>query len=85
MLEAANLKAMPLTIVLNGQARTFDTLQSSSSLENLIQELGLKSDRVAVEHNGEIVPRSSWSADPINEGDRLELVHFVGGGNHIDQ
>jgi len=73
---------MPLTIVLNGQPRSFDTLQNSSSLENLIQELGLKSDRVAVEHNGEIVPRSSWSTEAISEGDRLELVHFVGGGIH---
>ena len=49
-------------------------------LENLIHELGLKSDRVAVEVNGEIVPRSSWAVAPVGEGDRLELVHFVGGG-----
>ena len=71
---------MSLTIVLNGQPRSFDTLPESPSLESLIQELGLKSDRVAVEHNGEIVPRSSWSAEAVSEGDRLELVHFVGGG-----
>jgi sulfur carrier protein len=71
---------MPLTIILNGQSRSFDTLPDSPSLESLIQELGLKSDRVAVEHNGEIVPRASWSAESIAEGDRLEMVHFVGGG-----
>jgi sulfur carrier protein len=71
---------MPLTIVLNGQTRSFDALQNSSSLESLVQELGLKSDRVAVERNGEIVPRSSWPTESISEGDRLELVHFVGGG-----
>ncbi|MBS1799173.1 MAG: sulfur carrier protein ThiS [Acidobacteria bacterium] len=71
---------MSLTVVLNGQSRTFTTLPESPRLENLIHELGLKSDRVAVEVNGEIVPRSSWAEAPVSEGDRLELVHFVGGG-----
>jgi sulfur carrier protein len=71
---------MTLSIVLNGQTRSFDTLHNPSSLERLVQELGLKSDRVAVEHNGEIVPRSSWPEQSICEGDRLEMVHFVGGG-----
>ena len=71
---------MPLTIVLNGQPRVFTTLPESPSLENLIEALGLKSDRVAVERNGEIVPRTSWAEAPIADGDRLELVHFVGGG-----
>lgn len=71
---------MSLTIVLNGQPRTFATLPESPKLENLIHELGLKSDRVAVELNGEIVPRSTWAEAPVSEGDRLELVHFVGGG-----
>jgi sulfur carrier protein len=71
---------MPLTIVLNGQSRSFATLGDSSSLESLVQELGLKADRVAIERNGEIVPRSTWAEAAIMEGDRLELVHFVGGG-----
>jgi thiamine biosynthesis protein ThiS len=42
--------------------------------------LGLKSDRIAVELNGEIVPRSTWNETGISTGDRLEIVHFVGGG-----
>lgn len=71
---------MPLTIVMNGQSRTFDALGDSPSFESLIQELGLKGDRVAVERNGEIVPRSIWSKAVLAEGDRIELVHFVGGG-----
>lgn len=71
---------MPLTIVLNGQSRIFTTLPASPRLEDLIHELGLKTDRVAVEINGEIVPRSSWAEAPVSDGDRLELVHFVGGG-----
>ena len=42
--------------------------------------LGLKSDRIAVELNGEIVPRSTWNETGISTGDRIEIVHFVGGG-----
>ena len=55
-------------------------LPASPSLEDLVRELGLKSDRVAVEHNGEIVPRASWAGASLADGDHLELVHFVGGG-----
>ena len=71
---------MSLTLVLNGQTRTFAALSQPSSLELLIAELALKGDRVAVEHNGEIVPRASWPQTTLTEGDRLEVVHFVGGG-----
>jgi sulfur carrier protein len=71
---------MSLTLILNGQSRSFETLPQPASLEQLIDELGLKGDRVAVEHNGEIVPRSSWAETTLNGGDRLEVVHFVGGG-----
>jgi len=70
---------MSLTIVLNGQNRTF-ALESSRSIEGLVEELGLKGDRIAIEQNGEIVPRSEWPQTDLQEGDRLELVHFVGGG-----
>jgi sulfur carrier protein len=71
---------MPLTLVLNGQPRTFATLSHPLSLDSLIAELALKGDRVAVEHNGEIVPRVAWPQTTLTEGDRLEVVHFVGGG-----
>jgi sulfur carrier protein len=71
---------MSLTLILDGQSRAFDTLSERASLEQLISELGLKGDRVAVEHNGEIVPRSGWAETTVNGGDRLEVVHFVGGG-----
>ncbi|HEY0263671.1 MAG TPA: sulfur carrier protein ThiS [Granulicella sp.] len=72
---------MPLTISLNGQSRSFATFSSSTTLDLLIQELGLKGDRVAVEHNGAIVPRTQWQAVALSEGDKLEVVHFVGGGS----
>lgn len=66
---------MQLTI--NGQPRDFASL---ATLEDLLSTLGLKQDRVAVELNGEIVARDAWSATPLAGGDRLEIVHFVGGG-----
>jgi sulfur carrier protein len=75
---------MSLSLVLNGQSRTFDTLSGSSNLDQVIAELGLKGDRVAVEHNGEIVPRTSWTQTIVGGGDRLEVVHFVGGGSASD-
>ena len=70
----------PLTIQLNGQQRTIDNLTSPSSLAYVISALELKPDRIAVEHNGQIAPRTTWSEAQINTGDRLEIVHFVGGG-----
>jgi sulfur carrier protein len=71
---------MALTLILNGQSRSFDTFPESANLEQVVGELGLKSDRVAVEHNGEIVPRTNWTQTVVSGGDRLEVVHFVGGG-----
>jgi sulfur carrier protein len=71
---------MPLTLVLNGQSRTFEMLVSGSSLQQLVEALELKSDRIAVERNGEIAPRTSWPAVSVDAGDRIEVVHFVGGG-----
>jgi sulfur carrier protein len=71
---------MSLSVILNGQPRSFDSLAMSANLEQLIGELGLKGDRVAVELNGEIVSRVRWVETIVKEGDRLEVVHFVGGG-----
>jgi sulfur carrier protein len=70
-----------MQLVINGQPRDFAQLASDSRLEALIQELGLKGDRVAVEHNGAIVPRAEWEHTAIADGDKLEIVHFVGGGS----
>ena len=71
---------MPLNLILNGQPRNFDSLSEPATLDQLIAELGLKGDRIAVEHNGDIAPRSLWGETALKEGDRLEVVHFVGGG-----
>jgi sulfur carrier protein len=66
--------------VLNGQSREFPQLAPGANLQDLIAELNLKGDRVAIEHNGNIVPRTEWTKAGLAEGDRLEIVHFVGGG-----
>jgi sulfur carrier protein len=69
-----------LTIQLNGQQRTLTELTSPANLASVITALGLKADRIAVEHNHEIISRTAWPQAQVAEGDHLEIVHFVGGG-----
>jgi len=69
-----------MDFLINGQPRTFPALAAGATLEDLITALGLKHDRVAVEHNGSIVSRPQWLSTPIAGGDKFEIVHFVGGG-----
>ena len=75
---------MSLTLTINGQPRDFDDLESPTSLARVIERMELKADRVAVEHNGVIAPRTSWTQVEVNAGDRLEVVHFVGGGRSTE-
>jgi thiazole synthase len=67
---------MPLNLVVNGEPRR----SSAASIAELVGELGLKPEKVAVERNGTIVPRSTLAEAPLADGDVLEIVHFVGGG-----
>jgi thiamine biosynthesis protein ThiS len=67
-----------MTLIINGEARDFP---DGLTLEGLIAHLGLKGDRVAVELNLGIAPRSSWERTILKDGDTLEVVHFVGGGS----
>ena len=69
-----------LTVELNGQTRLLESIADPSPLGAVIAALELKSDRVAVELNGEIVRRSARAEAAVRSGDRLEIVHFVGGG-----
>lgn len=64
---------------INGEERSFE-LPSPFTLAALIESLGMKSDRVAVELNRDIAPRDRWSEITLKDGDQLEIVHFVGGG-----
>ena len=68
-----------MTITLNGQGIEMDS-QQNVTLAGLLQQRALKGDRVAIERNGEIVPRALWQETRIEAGDRIEVVHFVGGG-----
>jgi thiamine biosynthesis protein ThiS len=67
-----------MNLHINGEQKTFD---SALTLAELIERLGMKSDRVAVELNREIAARASWAETQLKDGDRLEIVHFVGGGS----
>lgn len=66
----------PKTITLNGAPHR----SAAATIADLVRELELVPEKVAVERNGEIVPRSTLGEAPLAEGDRLEIVHFVGGG-----
>jgi thiamine biosynthesis protein ThiS len=66
-----------MKLQINDESREFS---SPLTLSTLIEQLGMKADRVAVELNREIAPRDQWASRQLNEGDRLEIVHFVGGG-----
>ena len=77
--KAARLVFEMLTLQINGQSRNLD-LPPHATVADLLGHLDIKFDRVAVEHNGNIVARASWSTTELDSGDRLEVVHFVGGG-----
>ena len=72
--------AHPMKLHINGEERDFSGSPAPFTLAALIESLGMKSDRVAVELNRDIVPRDRWIETHLNDGDRLEIVHFVGGG-----
>ena len=69
-----------MKLQINGEARHFDGTPTPFTLAALLERLAMKSDRVAVELNRDIVPRDRWSSTQLDEGDQLEIVHFVGGG-----
>ena len=66
-----------IKITVNGNTREFD---SKSSLDDLLRVLDLDPQMVVVEHNRSIVRRPQLAATPLEDGDSVELIHFVGGG-----
>lgn len=64
-------------IIVNGKEFEID---SGSSVAKLVEERGLDRSRVAVELNGEIVPHGTFDDTLLHDGDKVEIVHFVGGG-----
>ncbi|HTV07946.1 MAG TPA: sulfur carrier protein ThiS [Candidatus Aquilonibacter sp.] len=71
---------LALHLVINGVPRTLEGLGSPTPLAAVLERLEMRPDRVAVELNSEIAPRTQWNELTIKDGDRVEIVHFVGGG-----
>ena len=72
-----NRKIRPMKLTINGESRVVP----ADNLKALVEQLGMKPDRVAIELNREIVAREQWLTTPLKDGDQLEIVHFVGGGS----
>lgn len=67
-----------MQVRINGEAREFS--ETSLRLSELIEQLSLAPQRIAVEVNRQIVRRADWEQVQLHDGDRVEIVHFVGGG-----
>jgi thiamine biosynthesis protein ThiS len=66
-----------LRVKVNGEERE---VAEGTTLEALVGLLGLRPERLAIERNQQVVRRADWPAALLEEGDRVEIVHFVGGG-----
>ena len=69
--------AMEIEIKLNGEAYSFS---HSLTVQELVEKLALPCEKIAIERNLEIVPRSLYAKTTLQNGDLLEIVHFIGGG-----
>jgi thiamine biosynthesis protein ThiS len=72
-----NTSSPRISITVNGEPRQ---AAARAFVADLLADLALPAGKVAVELNREIVPRSRFTAQTLNEGDQVEIVHFVGGG-----
>lgn len=68
--------ADPISLTVNGETRR----TTAATVAEFVRELGLAPEKLAVEHNGVIAPRSALGEAALADGDVLEIVHFVGGG-----
>lgn len=68
-----------MQVQINGEPREFS--DTSLRLRELVEQLSLAPQRIAIEVNRQIVRRADWEQTEIQDGDRVEIVHFVGGGN----
>jgi thiamine biosynthesis protein ThiS len=66
-----------MRLTLNGELRA---IEGADNIAALVAVLGLDRRKVAVERNLEIVPRSAYDVTTLQDGDRIEIVHFIGGG-----
>ena len=82
--RSLNLAKITLHIQVNGESQE---VPDGSSLDDLVQKLSLPAMRIAIELNKCVARRAEWGATILAEGDRIEIVHFVGGGsiNSVEQ
>ena len=66
-----------MTIIINGDIKE---IPNSLNLEDVLSLFSLPSQRVAVELNKTVVPRREWDTTTVTENDKIEVIHFVGGG-----
>ncbi|HEV2617444.1 MAG TPA: sulfur carrier protein ThiS [Candidatus Acidoferrales bacterium] len=66
-----------MQVMINGEARE---VPDSLNVTALLAHLGITAERVAIERNRDILPRSAWPETTVDVGDSFEIVHFVGGG-----
>jgi sulfur carrier protein len=66
-----------MTVTINGERRE---IPDGLHVLALLEHLGMRAERVAIEHNLDILPRAHWQRTPVQPNDRFEIVHFVGGG-----
>ena len=71
-----------MEIAVNGEARRLDRMLT---VTELLVELGLEPKKIAVERNLEIVPKSRFDVERLADGDRIEIVQFVGGGGRKER
>jgi thiamine biosynthesis protein ThiS len=66
-----------MTVTINGERRE---VPDGMAVSALLEHLGMPRERVAIEHNLNILPRADWNATLVQPNDSFEIVHFVGGG-----
>ena len=66
-----------MKVFINGETRE---INQQLNLRELLEKLDLPEERIAVELNKEVVRKKDWEAVKVNDGDKLEVIHFVGGG-----
>lgn len=71
-----------MEIIVNGDRRT---VPDNLTVEGLLEFLQMRSNRVAIERNREILPRAQWQATQIQSNDSFEIVQFVGGGQFSEK
>ena len=72
------MRVRRLRVFINGESKE---ISGTPSLAELIDQLDLPAARIAIELNRDVVRRNDWSSTILQDGDRIEIVHFVGGGS----